>query len=159
MVGSIDPYQLFRIFHELVGAMRDETDIVARDSANRVVYMLDQCHNIEPKIPAMIRSVMTSRRRSPGHCSWTRRPCTPRRKPATCWRRTGPAQDAYQTDVRPMLAELRRERGLPEDPYRAYLGQRRTRGSARPSASAASPPAGESTPARSRHAPTGAKRA
>src|SRR4029079_15598378 len=34
MVGSIDPYQLLRIFHELVGAMRDETDIVARDSAN-----------------------------------------------------------------------------------------------------------------------------
>ena len=59
MVGSIDPYQLFRIFHELVGAMRDESDAVARDTANRVVYMLDQCHNIEPKIPAMIRSVMT----------------------------------------------------------------------------------------------------
>ena len=59
MVGSIDPYQLFRIFHELVGAMRDETDTVARETANRVVYMLDQCHNIEPKIPAMIRSVMT----------------------------------------------------------------------------------------------------
>ena len=59
MVGSIDPYQLFRIFHELVGAMRDETDAVARTTAERVVYMLDQCHNIEPKIPAMIRSVMT----------------------------------------------------------------------------------------------------
>ena len=59
MVGSIDPYQLFRIFHELIGAMRDETDAVARTPPNRVVYMLDQCHNIEPKIPAMIRSVMT----------------------------------------------------------------------------------------------------
>ena len=58
MVGSIDPYQLFRIFHELVNARATTDDAVARASADRVVYMLDQCHNIEPKIPAMIRSVM-----------------------------------------------------------------------------------------------------
>src|SRR5262249_43444995 len=59
IVGSIDPYQLFRIFHELVQATRDESDPVAGATARQVVYMLDQCHNIEPKIPAMIRSVMT----------------------------------------------------------------------------------------------------
>ncbi len=58
MVGSIDPYQLFRIAHELVNAMRDEADPVAQACANETVYMLDQCHNIEPKVPAMIRSVM-----------------------------------------------------------------------------------------------------
>ena len=58
MVGSIDPYQLFRIAHELVNAMRDDTDPVAQACANETVYMLDQCHNIEPKVPAMIRSVM-----------------------------------------------------------------------------------------------------
>jgi len=58
MVGSIDPYQLFRIAHELVNAMRDDGDPVAQRCASEVVYMLDQCHNIEPKLPAMIRSVM-----------------------------------------------------------------------------------------------------
>ena len=58
MVGSIDPYQLFRIAHELVNAMRDDADPVAQRCANETVYMLDQCHNIEPKVPAMIRSVM-----------------------------------------------------------------------------------------------------
>ena len=89
MVGSIDPYQLFRIFHELVGAARDEADPVARATAARVVYMLDQCHNIEPKIPAMIRSVMTLRRPSPGRCSSTRRRCARRRTRATSSRRTG----------------------------------------------------------------------
>ena len=41
------------------GRCATSADAVARDTANRVVYMLDQCHNIEPKIPAMIRSVMT----------------------------------------------------------------------------------------------------
>src|SRR5438132_1377073 len=58
MVASIDPYQLFRIFHELVKAGADTSDRVARACAGEVVYMLDQCHNIEPKMPAVIRSVM-----------------------------------------------------------------------------------------------------
>ena len=58
MVGSIDPYQLFRIAHELVNAMRDDGDPDAQRCARETVYMLDQCHNIEPKVPAMIRSVM-----------------------------------------------------------------------------------------------------
>ena len=56
MVGSIDPYQLFRIAHELVNAMRDDARPGRPALRERdVVYMLDQCHNIEPKIPAMIR--------------------------------------------------------------------------------------------------------
>ncbi len=46
MVGSIDPYQLFRICHELVKASQDESDPVARANAADLVYMLDQCHNI-----------------------------------------------------------------------------------------------------------------
>jgi L-rhamnose isomerase/sugar isomerase len=58
MVGSIDPYQLFRICHELVKALNDADDPVAQRSAEQTVYMLDQSHNIEPKVPAMIRSVM-----------------------------------------------------------------------------------------------------
>ena len=58
MVGSIDPYQLFRIFHELVKAADDATDPDARSCVGEVIYMLDQCHNIEAKMPAVIRSVM-----------------------------------------------------------------------------------------------------
>ena len=59
MVGSIDPYQLFRICHELVKARATTRTTRSRASAPAdVVYMLDQCHNIEPKIPAVIRSVM-----------------------------------------------------------------------------------------------------
>src|SRR3712207_8293032 len=51
MVGSADPFQLFRIMHEIV-----TSGALAPDSG--VNFMLDQCHNIEPKIPAQIRSVM-----------------------------------------------------------------------------------------------------
>ena len=51
MVGAADPFQLFRIMHEVVkaGALEPEAG---------VAFMLDQCHNIEPKIPGQIRSVM-----------------------------------------------------------------------------------------------------
>ena len=51
MVGSADPFQLFRIMHEVVQAGALDADV-------GVAFMLDQCHNIEPKIPAQIRSVM-----------------------------------------------------------------------------------------------------
>ena len=51
MVGAADPFQLFRIMHEVVKAG-------ALAPAAGVAFMLDQCHNIEPKIPAQIRSVM-----------------------------------------------------------------------------------------------------
>ena len=51
MVGAADPFQLFRIMHEIVSAG-------ALDPSSGVVFMLDQCHNIEEKIPAVIRSVM-----------------------------------------------------------------------------------------------------
>ncbi|MDQ2952110.1 MAG: TIM barrel protein, partial [Chloroflexota bacterium] len=57
MVGSIDPYQLFRILHEIVKASHDPDERIAV-VVRRVVYMIDQSHNIEPKVPAMIRSVM-----------------------------------------------------------------------------------------------------
>jgi hypothetical protein len=49
MVGSVDPYQMFRITHELINAMRDDTDPVAQKTAHETVYMLDQCHNIGPR--------------------------------------------------------------------------------------------------------------
>ena len=52
MVGAADPFQLFRIMHEVVKAGGG-----ARPRRG-VAFMLDQCHNIEPKIPAQIRSVM-----------------------------------------------------------------------------------------------------
>ena len=51
MVGAADPFQLFRIMHEVVKA-------APCGPTAGVAFMLDQCHNIEPKIPGQIRSVM-----------------------------------------------------------------------------------------------------
>jgi L-rhamnose isomerase / sugar isomerase len=121
MVGSIDPYQLFRIFHELVGAMRDQTDDVARAAASRVVYMIDQCHNIEPKLPAMIRSVMTLQETFARALLVDTAALRVAQTDGDVLEANRLLQDAFQTDVRPALAELRVRKGLPADPYAAYL--------------------------------------
>ena len=52
MVGSADPYQLFRIMSEIVA-------VGAHRTGSSVAFMLDQCHNLEAKVPAEIRSVKT----------------------------------------------------------------------------------------------------
>jgi L-rhamnose isomerase / sugar isomerase len=121
MVGSIDPYQLFRICHELVKARQDDSDPIARSNVQDVVYMLDQCHNIEPKLPAVIRSVMNLQEAF-ARALLVDLPAL-RAAQAACdvLEANRLLKDAYDTDVRPLLARARADAGLPEDPYRAFL--------------------------------------
>jgi L-rhamnose isomerase / sugar isomerase len=121
MVGSIDPYQLFRICHELVKALADNEDPVARANAEQTVYMLDQCHNIEPKMPAVIRSVMNLQEAFAKALLVDLPALYQAQERGDVLEANVVLKDAYDTDVRPLLAEARRAAGLPEDPYRAYL--------------------------------------
>jgi L-rhamnose isomerase/sugar isomerase len=129
MVGSIDPYQLFRICHELIKAREDESDRVARADALDVVYMLDQCHNIEPKMPAVIRSVMNLQEAFAKALLVDLEALRQAQQAGDVLEANRVLKDAYDTDVRPFLSEARTEAGLPEDPYRAYLasGEQRQR--------------------------------
>jgi L-rhamnose isomerase/sugar isomerase len=140
MVGSIDPYQLFRIAHELVNAMRDENDPVAQACANGTTYMLDQCHNIEPKVPAMIRSVMNLQETIAKALLVDRERLVAAQAAGDVLEANACLWDAFNTDVRPLLAELRAARGLPADPYRAYLasGEEEAKYAARVGGTAAS---------------------
>jgi L-rhamnose isomerase / sugar isomerase len=133
MVGSIDPYQLFRIAHEMVSAMHDGDDRLAQDTARNVVYMIDQCHNIEPKLPAMIRSVMTLQETFARALLVDHPVLRSAQDQTDVLAANAILQDAFQTDVRPLLAELRVAAGLPADPYRAYIasGEASTREAAR----------------------------
>jgi L-rhamnose isomerase/sugar isomerase len=121
MVGSIDPYQLFRICHELVKALADVDDPVARRCAEQIVYMLDQSHNIEPKLPAMIRSVMNLQEAFAKALLVDLQALREVQTRGDVLAANSLLKDAYDTDVRPLLAASRRAVGLPEDPYRAYL--------------------------------------
>jgi L-rhamnose isomerase/sugar isomerase len=115
MVGAADPFQLFRILHEVVKAD-------ALGAAGGVAFMLDQCHNIEPKIPAQIRSVMNVQEATAKALLVDAEALKAAQLSGDVLGANAALMDAYNTDVRPLLAELREEMGLAPDPYAAYLG-------------------------------------
>jgi L-rhamnose isomerase / sugar isomerase len=113
MVGAADPFQLFRILNEVVsaGAHRPEAGIA---------FMLDQCHNIEPKIPAQIRSVLNVQEATAKVLLIDRPALAAAQQAGDVLGANAVLMDAYNTDVRPLLAELRGEMGLDPDPVAAY---------------------------------------
>jgi L-rhamnose isomerase/sugar isomerase len=121
MVASIDPYQLFRITHELINAMRDDGDPVGQRTARETAYMLDQCHNIEPKVPAMIRSVMNLQEIFAKGLLVDRDALLAAQAKGDVLEANNQLWAAFSTDVRGPLGELRQERGLPADPFPAYV--------------------------------------
>jgi L-rhamnose isomerase/sugar isomerase len=113
MVGAADPFQLFRIMNEIVSAGAHMAD-------SGVAFMLDQCHNIEPKIPAEIRSVTNVQEATAKALLVDRHALAAAQAAGDVLGANGVLMDAYNTDVRPLLAELRGEMGLDPDPIGAY---------------------------------------
>ncbi|MGY1685066.1 L-rhamnose isomerase [Geodermatophilus sp. SYSU D00867] len=113
IVGSADPFQLFRIMNEIVAA-----DALRPES--QVNFMLDQCHNIEPKIPGQIRSVMNVQEATAKALLVDREALAAAQSSGDVLAAHGALTDAFSTDVRPLLAELRESKGLAADPYAAY---------------------------------------
>jgi len=113
MVGAADPFQLFRIMHEIVQAG-------ALDPSSGVNFMLDQCHNIEPKIQGQIRSVMNVQEATAKALLVDASALLEAQTAGDVLGANGVVMDAYNTDVRPLLAEVRAEHGLDPDPLRAY---------------------------------------
>jgi L-rhamnose isomerase / sugar isomerase len=140
MVAAIDPYQLFRITHELINAMRDDSDVVGQRTARETAYMLDQCHNIEPKVPAMIRSVMNLQEIFAKALLVDREALLAAQAKGDVLEANNQLWAAFFTDVRGPLAELRQERGLPGDPFHAYVasGEEEARAASRVGGQAAS---------------------
>ncbi len=100
MVGSADPFQLFRIMHEVVQA-----GALSPDSG--VAFMLDQCHNIEPKIPGQIRSVMNVQEATAKALLVDADALAAAQAAGDVLGANAVLMDAFDTDVRPLLAEVR----------------------------------------------------
>ncbi|MHB8293168.1 MAG: L-rhamnose isomerase [Acidimicrobiales bacterium] len=113
MAGAADPFQLFRIMHEVVGGG-------AYGPGSEVAFMLDQCHNIEPKIPAEIRSVMNVQEATAKALLVDREALSAAQASGDVLAAYAVVMDAYDTDVRSLLAELREEMGLSPDPVHAF---------------------------------------
>jgi L-rhamnose isomerase/sugar isomerase len=115
MVGAADPFQLFRIMHEVHrgGGL---------DKAAGIAFMLDQCHNIEAKIPGQIRSIMNVQEATAKALLVDRDALAAAQQAGDVLGANAVLMDAYNTDVRPLLRELRDEMGLDPDPMAAYAG-------------------------------------
>jgi L-rhamnose isomerase/sugar isomerase len=120
IVGSVNPYELFLIFNELTGAALGE-DESAKSTALNVAYMIDQSHNVEGKLAPMILSVLNCQE------AYAKSLLVPREKLAEA-QKAGDVllahhmlTEAYRTDVRPLLARVREEMGVPVDPVASYL--------------------------------------
>jgi len=113
-LGSIDPYQVFRIFHEILfyeWETGKRTDIA---------YMIDQSHNLKGKIEAMIQTVTSALE------LFAKAALVDHKKLAVCQEKCALVEaetclkDAFSTDVRPLIREWALSRGLPADPMDAF---------------------------------------
>ena len=113
MVGAADPFQLFRIMFEVVrgGGMDADSD---------VSFMLDQCHNIEAKIPGQIRSVLNVQEMTARALLVDRDALAAAELAGDVLGANAVLMDAFYTDVRADLAAWRASRGLPADPSASY---------------------------------------
>jgi L-rhamnose isomerase/sugar isomerase len=117
MVGAADPFQLFRIMLEVVRG--GGLDPLANNGAG-VAFMLDQCHNLEAKIPAEIRSVMNVQEATAKALLVDVDELERAQRDGDVLASHAVIMDAYNTDVRPLLAEMRADQGLDPDPMAAY---------------------------------------
>jgi L-rhamnose isomerase/sugar isomerase len=110
-LGSIDPYQIFRIFHEI--------HLSGREALQDIAFMIDQSHNLKGKMEAMVQTVLC------GQELWLKAALVDREELERLQERCELVaaeelfRGAFWRDVRPMLREWRQLRGLPEDPLKA----------------------------------------
>ena len=115
IVGSLNPFELFCIFNEIIGASAD-----GLTKADRVAYMIDQSHNIEPKIEAMIQSVINVQTAYVKALLVDRPALRQAQDDGDVLGAYRVLQAAYETDARPLLSEFRARQGLDPDPIASF---------------------------------------
>ncbi|HEY3458019.1 MAG TPA: TIM barrel protein [Bryobacteraceae bacterium] len=113
-LGSIDPYQVFRIFHEILFFEWEE------GRRADIAYMIDQSHNLKGKIEAMIQTVAMAQDLFAKAALVDYEQLRAAQKSCDLVRAESLLQDAFATDVRPAIREWRASKGLPQDPLEAF---------------------------------------
>jgi L-rhamnose isomerase/sugar isomerase len=119
VVGSVNPYELFLIYTELTAAEFSKDDLT-RKTARNIAYMIDQSHNIEGKIVPMIQSVINCQEMYARSLIVSRKALETAQRGGDVMGAHNLLNDAFRTDVRPLLAAVREEMGAPSDPLAAY---------------------------------------
>ncbi|MCR8634039.1 L-rhamnose isomerase [Paenibacillus radicis (ex Xue et al. 2023)] len=120
IVGSVNPYELFLIFYQILEAAADPNAGI-RHTAEQIAYMIDQSHAIEPKIPAMLRSVLNVQTQYAKALLVNLEEVREAQERQDVLAAENAVRSAYEIDVTPLLVSLREEQGVPADPMKAYL--------------------------------------
>ncbi len=120
IVGAINPYELFLIFYQILEASSAPQAGVRATAAN-IAYMIDQSHCIEPKIPAMIRSVLNIQTQFAKALLINQEEVRQAQARQDVLEAENAVRSAFECDVTPLLQVVREEMGVPADPMRAYL--------------------------------------
>ena len=119
IVGTVNPYELYLIFNELVTAELGSHE-PSHTTVKNIAYMIDQSHAVEGKLAPMIYSVLNCQE------AYAKALLLPREKLAAAQSEGAVMEahriitEAYRYDVRPLLAVVREEMGVPVDPIVAY---------------------------------------
>ena len=115
--GSIDPYQLFRIFNEIVAA-----ESLRGGRPLKIAYMIDQCHNLKAKIPAMIQTVCTVQELFARACLVDRDALARAQGREDVIAAENTLKTAFHADVTDIVAAVRKHLGVSADPLAAFAG-------------------------------------
>jgi L-rhamnose isomerase/sugar isomerase len=118
IVGSLNPFELFLIFNEMVSAEADD-DLNVASKARNVAYMIDQSHNIEPKLEAMIQSVENIQTAHAKALLVDRSRLRVAQTRGDILEANRVLVEAYETDVRPLIAQARKRLGVDPNPVSA----------------------------------------
>ncbi len=113
-VGSIDPYAVFRIFHEIRLAANRGTDV------SKIFYMIDQSHNLKPKIEAMLQTALTAQELFAKACLVDHAKLTQAQARLDIVGAEECLREAFFMDIKPLLYEWRKNKGLQPNPLEAY---------------------------------------
>ncbi|AZI42713.1 L-rhamnose isomerase [Deinococcus psychrotolerans] len=119
IVGTSNPFELFCIYAELVYGANSADDLT-KQTAQNVSYMIDQSHNIEPKVEAMLQSVLNCQESYAKALLIDRDLLQEAQSKGDVLAAHRVMMDAFKTDVRPLLTELRAEMGLKSEPIQAH---------------------------------------
>lgn len=114
IVGSVNPFELFLIFHEIISSANIQC-------TDEIAYMIDQSHNVEEKIPAMIISVENIQQAYVKALMVDRSELVKKQKSEDVMEAYKLIVDAFNTDVSPLLELAREEMNAPVNPFDAYL--------------------------------------
>jgi len=109
-LGSIDPYQVFRIFHEILSAEEKDRDDVA--------FMIDQSHNLKGKVEAMVQTVVTAQELYAKAALINQAKLAELQQECRLVEAEECFRDSFWQDVRPIVKEWRAARGLPTEPLK-----------------------------------------